>query len=79
MGETGEGSGGNGGGNWEYGTPLSTPSKLVFKSFEYVANLYHLKFCEKPSNLFLLNVLAENIRIYPDSLLCESKLKYREI
>ena len=26
MGETGEGSGGNGGGNWECGTPLSTPS-----------------------------------------------------
>ena len=25
MGEKGEGSGGNGGGNWECGTPLSTP------------------------------------------------------
>ena len=29
MGKTGEGSGGNGGGNWECGTPLSTPSDLV--------------------------------------------------
>ena len=28
MGETGEGSGGNGGGNWECGTPLSTPSYI---------------------------------------------------
>ena len=26
MGEKGEGSGGKGGGNWELGTPLSTPS-----------------------------------------------------
>ena len=26
MGEKGEGSGGKGGGNWEWGTPLSTPS-----------------------------------------------------
>ena len=30
MGETGEGSGENGGGNWECGTPLSTPSKGDF-------------------------------------------------
>ena len=30
MGETGEGSGGNGGGNWECGTPLSTPSVTEF-------------------------------------------------
>ena len=29
MGEKGEGSGGKGGGNWEWGTPLSTPSSLV--------------------------------------------------
>ena len=29
MGEKGEGSGGKGGGNWEWGTPLSTPSFLV--------------------------------------------------
>ena len=28
MGEKGEGSGGKGGGNWEWGTPLSTPSVL---------------------------------------------------
>ena len=26
VGEKGEGSGGKGGGNWEWGTPLSTPS-----------------------------------------------------
>ena len=26
MGEKGEGSGGKGGGNWEWGAPLSTPS-----------------------------------------------------
>ena len=26
MGEKGEGSGGEGGGKWEWGTPLSTPS-----------------------------------------------------
>ena len=26
MGGKGEGSGGKGGGNWEWGTPLSTPS-----------------------------------------------------
>ena len=26
MGEKGEGSGGKGGGNWEWGSPLSTPS-----------------------------------------------------
>ena len=29
MGEKGEGSGEKGGGNWEWGTPLSTPSNLV--------------------------------------------------
>ena len=29
MGEKGEGSGGKGGGNWEWGTPLSTPSVLL--------------------------------------------------
>ena len=29
MGEKGEGSGGKGGGNWEWGTPLSTPSGMV--------------------------------------------------
>ena len=29
MGEKGEGSGGKGGGNWEWGTPLSTPSSIV--------------------------------------------------
>ena len=28
MGEKGEGSGGKGGGNWEWRTPLSTPSLL---------------------------------------------------
>ena len=28
VGEKGEGTGGNGGGNWECGTPLSTPSKI---------------------------------------------------
>ena len=28
MGEKGEGSGEKGGGNWEWGTPLSTPSEL---------------------------------------------------
>ena len=26
MGEKGDGSGGKGGGNWEWGTPLSSPS-----------------------------------------------------
>ena len=30
MGGKGEGTGGKGGGNWEWGTPLSTPS-LTFK------------------------------------------------
>ena len=29
MGEKGEGTGGNGGGNWECGTPLSTPSNIA--------------------------------------------------
>ena len=29
MGEKGEGSGGKGGGNWEWGTPLSTPSLIL--------------------------------------------------
>ena len=29
MGEKGEGSGGDGEGNWECGTPLSTPSNLA--------------------------------------------------
>ena len=29
VGEKGEGSGGKGGGNWERGTPLSTPSSQV--------------------------------------------------
>ena len=35
MGEKGEGSGGKGGGNWEWGTPLSTPSEspLFFKNY----------------------------------------------
>ena len=28
MGEKGEGTGGKGGGNWEWGTPLSTPSEV---------------------------------------------------
>ena len=31
MGEKGEGSGGKGGGNWEWGTPLSTPSLYDLK------------------------------------------------
>ena len=31
MGEKGEGSGGKGGGNWEWGTPLSTPSPITNK------------------------------------------------
>ena len=29
AGEMGEGSGGKGGGNWECGTPLSTPSSMT--------------------------------------------------
>ena len=33
MGEKGEGSGGKGGGNWEWGTPLSTPS-IVDRSYQ---------------------------------------------
>ena len=49
MGEKGEGTGGKGGGNWEWGTPLSTPSSkmaahacltlyLIETSFDAFAN-----------------------------------------
>ena len=41
MGETGEGSGGNGGGNWECGTPLSTPSYLLIPLKDF--HLFSLK------------------------------------
>ena len=33
MGEKGEGNGGKGGGNWEWGTPLSTPSFRVNRAW----------------------------------------------
>ena len=33
MGEKGEGTGVKGGGNWEWGTPLSTPSVMVERLF----------------------------------------------
>ena len=38
MGETGEGSGGNGGVNWECGTPLSTPSSKVHPACHSIVN-----------------------------------------
>ena len=41
MGEKGEGSGGKGGGNWEWGTPLSTPSLLqvaIYKLLQICEN-----------------------------------------
>ena len=51
VGEKGEGSGGKGGGNWEWGTPLSTPSVGVVSpchhlcSLEGVASVPHI-FCK---------------------------------
>ena len=36
MGEKGEGSGGKGGGNWEWGTPLSTPSLRTFRPSSFI-------------------------------------------
>ena len=43
MGEKGEGSGGKGGGNWEWGTPLSTPSSKAKRKICIVSN-YMSKF-----------------------------------
>ena len=42
MGEKGEGSGGKGGGNWEWGTPLSTPSSIlvdIYTYYSFISNL----------------------------------------
>ena len=38
MGDKGEGTGGKGGGNWEWGTPLSTPSFKVGVVFGKVSS-----------------------------------------
>ena len=50
MGEKGEGSGGKGGGNWEWGTPLSTPSiwsvdvhKIDYHIITQGIQVYYLK------------------------------------
>ena len=40
MGEKGEGSGGEGGGNWEWGTPLSTPSILAVNFYPISARSF---------------------------------------
>ena len=57
MGEKGEGTGGKGGGNWEWGTPLSTPSlylenKLIMSSDSLFNNQISWASCDKIEKFF---------------------------
>ena len=45
MGEKGEGSGGKGGGNWEWRTPLSTPSQFECQN-TILGPIFNVKKCK---------------------------------
>ena len=63
MGEEGEGSGAKGGGNLEWGTPLSTPSRVVIIIFHVTSyeNSYLEVWMDNDSNCAHISTLSSGL------------------